>query len=638
MLMKKLVLLSSLFLFGFTVIAQQNLTPEMLIQMSKVAVSGLTKDGKSVVYTVRTYDIASDKKTSQVFVQPIIGGKAVETPNANDLVYNNRVSPDGKMSISAADVPVVKIFGKDVYTDLPKSDVNIYDDLNYRHWDTWEDGSFSHIFINTLKGNDEVATLDIMPNEPHDCPQKPSGGDEDFIWSPDGKQVIYVTKKKYGKAYAISTNTDIFSYDLESKATKNMSEGMMGYDVNPAFSASGKLAWLSMARDGYESDKNDIIINEPTEKLNITKDWDGTVNEFRWSNDGKIIYFLAPIDGTVQLFSVTDPVLTKKPAVIKQITKGNFDIQSMVGQSGNKMVVTRTDWNHAAEVYTVDLLSGMLMQVSHVNDEKYKKINMSKVEKRYVTTTDGQKMLEWIIYPPDFDPKKKYPTILYCQGGPQSGLTQFYSFRWNFQLMAANGYIIVAPNRRGMPGHGVKWNEQISTDYGGQNMQDYLTAIDEFTKEPYCDKTRLGCIGASYGGYSAYYLAGIHNKRFKTFISHDGIFDWRAMYGTTEEMWFVNWDLGGNYWDKNNAKAQKTYNEFNPVNLVDKWDAPILIIQGGQDYRVPIEQGLGAFQAAQLRGIKSKMLYFPNENHWVLKDQNGLVWQREFYKWLKETL
>lgn len=637
--MKKLILSSTLFLFGFTIIAQQKtLTPEMLIQMSKVAVSGLTKDGKSVVYTVRTYDIASDKKTSQVFVQPITGGKAVETPNANDLVPNNRISPDGQMSISASDVPVIKIFGKDVYTDLPKSDVNIYDNLNYRHWDSWEDGSFSHIFINTLKGTDEVATLDIMPNEPHDCPQKPSGGDEDFIWSPDGKQIIYVTKKKYGKEYAISTNTDIFAYDLDTKTTKNMSEGMMGYDVNPSFSVTGKLAWLSMSRDGYESDKNDIIINEPTEKLNITKDWDGTVNDFRWSNDGKMIYFLAPIDGTVQLFSVTNPVLTKKPAVIKQITKGNFDIQSMVGQAGNKMVVTRTDWNHAAEVYSVDLMSGLLMQVSHVNDEKYKKIKMSKVEKRFVTTTDGQKMLEWIIYPPDFDPKKKYPTILYCQGGPQSGLTQFYSFRWNFQLMAANGYIIVAPNRRGMPGHGVKWNEQISTDYGGQNMQDYLTAIDEFTKEPYCDKTRLGCIGASYGGYSAYYLAGIHNKRFKTFISHDGIFDWRAMYGTTEEMWFVNWDLGGNYWDKNNAKAQKTYNEYNPVNLVDKWDAPILIIQGGQDYRVPIEQGLGAFQAAQLRGIKSKMLYFPNENHWVLKDQNGLVWQREFYKWLKETL
>jgi len=637
--MKKLILSSSLFLFGFTLIAQKvNLTPEMLLQMGKVAVSGITKDGKSVVYSVRTYNLADDKKTTQVFIQPIIGGKAVENAAANDLIPSNRISPDGKMSISASDVPVIKIFGKDVYPDLPKSDVNIYDNLNYRHWDTWEDGSFSHVFVNTINGSEQTGAMDIMPNEPHDCPQKPSGGDEDFIWSPDGKQIIYVTKKKYGKEYAISTNTDIFAYDIATKETKNMSEGMMGYDVNPSFSASGKLAWLSMSRDGYESDKNDIIINEPTEKLNITKDWDGTVNEFRWSNDGKLIYFLAPVGGSVHLFSVTDPMVTKKPAVIKQITKGDFDIQSMAGQAGNKMVVTRTDWNHAAEVYTVDLLSGLVMQLSHVNDEKYKKINLSKVEKRFVTATDGQKMLEWIIYPPNFDPKKKYPTILYCQGGPQSGLTQFYSYRWNFQLMAANGYIVVAPNRRGMPGHGVKWNEQISTDYGGQNMQDYLTAIDEFTKEPYCDKDRLGCIGASYGGYSAYYLAGIHNKRFKTFIAHDGIFDWRAMYGTTEEMWFVNWDLGGNYWDTDNAKAQKSYNEFNPVNLVKKWDAPILIIQGGQDYRVPIEQGLGAFQAAQLRGIKSKMLYFPNENHWVLKDQNGLVWQREFYKWLKETL
>ncbi len=637
--MKKLILSSTLFIFASALVAQmQNLTPEMLLQMSKVNVAGLTKDGKSVVYSVRTYNIAADKKTTQVFIQPVIGGKAVENATATDLVPNNRISPDGKMNISAADVPVVKIFGKDVYPDLPKSDVNIYDDLNYRHWDAWEDGSFSHIFINTMNGTEQTGALDIMPNEAYDCPQKPSGGDEDFIWSPDGKQVIYVTKKKYGKAYAISTNTDIYAYDIAAKTTTNLSEGMMGYDVNPAFSVSGKLAWLSMARDGYESDKNDIIINEPTGKLNITKDWDGTVNEFKWSNDGKMIYFLAPVDGTVQLFSVNDPTTSKKPATIKQLTKGNFDVQSMVGQSGNKMVVTRTDWNHAAEVYSADLLSGLMMQLSHANDDKYKKINMSKVEKRYVTTSDGQKMLEWVIYPPNFDPKKKYPTILYCQGGPQSALSQFYSFRWNFQLMAANGYIVVAPNRRGMPGNGVKWNEQISKDYGGQNMQDYLTAIDEFTKEKYCDKDRLGCIGASYGGFSAYYLAGIHNKRFKTFISHDGIFDWRAMYGTTEEMWFVNWDLGGAYWDKDNAAAQKTYAEFNPVNNVKKWDAPILIIQGGQDYRVPIEQGLGAFQAAQLQGIKSKMLYFPNENHWVLKDQNGLVWQREFYKWLGETL
>ncbi len=636
--MKKLVLFISLFLFGVALIAQQNLTPELLLQMGKLNASGITKDGKSVVYSVRTYNVAENKKTTKVYVQPIAAGAAVENANANDLVPNNRISPDGKMSISANDIPVVKIFGKDIYPDLSKSDVMIYDNLNYRHWDTWEDGAFSHIFINKLDGSKIIDSIDIMATEPYDCPQKPSGGDEDFIWSMDGKQVIYVTKKKYGKEYAVSTNTDIYSYDIATKKTKNMSEGMMGYDVNPAFSASGKLAWLSMRRDGYESDKNDIIINEPAEKLNLTKDWDGTVTDFRWSNDGKQIYFLAPVDGTVQLFSVNDPSNTKKTPVIKQITKGNFDVQSMVGQSENKMVVTRTDWNHASELYTVDLTTGVLTQFSHVNDEKYAKINMSKVEKRFVTTTDGQKMLEWVIYPPNFDASKKYPTILYCQGGPQSALSQFYSYRWNFQLMAANGYIVVAPNRRGMPGHGVKWNEDISKDYGGQNMRDYLTAIDEFTKEPFCDKDRLGCIGASYGGFSVYYLAGIHNKRFKTFIAHDGIFDWRAMYGTTEEMWFVNWDLGGAYWDKDNAAAQRSFNEFNPVNNVKKWDTPILIIQGGQDYRVPIEQGLGAFQAAQLQGIKSKMLYFPNENHWVLKDQNGLVWQREFYKWLKETL
>ncbi|HEY0029668.1 MAG TPA: S9 family peptidase [Bacteroidia bacterium] len=635
--MKRITISLSLLALACTINAQ-TLTPEMLIQMGKVNAFGLTKDGKSVVYSVRTYNIADNSKTTKVFVQPVAGGAAVENTAGADLVATNRISADGKFSISAMDVPVKKIFGKEVYADLPKSDVMIYDDLNYRHWDTWEDGAFSHVFISPVSGGKKSDSIDIMMTEPYDCPQKPSGGDEDFIWSPDGKQVIYVTKKKYGKEYAISTNTDIYAYDLATKKTTNMSEGMMGYDVNPAFSAFGKLAWLSMRRDGYESDKNDIVVNEPTGKLNLTKDWDGTVNEFRWSNDGKMIYFLAPVDGTVQLFSVNDPGITKKPLVIKQITKGDFDIQSMIGQSGTKMVVTRTDWNHAAEIYVADLTTGMLTQLSHANDEKYSKIKMSKVEKRMVKTSDGQEMLEWVIYPPDFDPAKKYPTILYCQGGPQSGLTQFYSFRWNFQLMAANGYIIVAPNRRGMPGHGVKWNEQISKDYGGQNMQDYLAAIDDFTKEPFCDKSRLGCIGASYGGFSAYYLAGNHNKRFKTFIAHDGIFDWRAMYGTTEEMWFVNWDLGGNYWDKENLAAQKAYNEFNPVNFVKKWDSPILIIQGGQDYRVPIEQGLGAFQAAQLQGIKSKMLYFPNENHWVLKDQNGLVWQREFYKWLKETL
>jgi dipeptidyl aminopeptidase/acylaminoacyl peptidase len=302
------------------------------------------------------------------------------------------------------------------------------------------------------------------------------------------------------------------------------------------------------------------------------------------------------------------------------------------------MVVSRTTMNRATELYTVDLKVGSLKQLTTVNDERYKNIKESKTERRYVTTTDGKKMLVWVIYPPDFDASKKYPTLLYCQGGPQSALTQFYSFRWNFQLMASNDYIIVAPNRRGMPGHGVAWNADISKDYGGQVMDDYLSAIDEISKESYVDKSRLGAIGASFGGYSVFQLAGIHENRFKTFISHDGIFNWQSMYGTTEEMWFVNWDLGGTYWEKENAVAQKSYGKFNPINHVNKWNTPIMIIQGGKDYRVPIGQALEAFQVAQLKGIKSRLIYLPNENHWVLDTQNAMVWHREFYKWLKETL
>jgi dipeptidyl aminopeptidase/acylaminoacyl peptidase len=489
---------------------------------------------------------------------------------------------------------------------------------------------FIHPVINGKPGEGK----DIMSGLPYDAPQKPFGADEDFIWSPDSKSVIYVTKPLQGKDYAQSTNTDIFQYDLATGKTTNLSEKMMGYDVQPAFSPKGQLAWLSMKRDGFEADKQDIVLRDNGSIRNLTKSWDGSVDAFKWSNDGSRIFFIAPVDGTHQLFEVT---LASNP-VIKQLTRGDFDVSGMVGQTGNKMVVSRTDMNHAAELYIADLGSGALQQLTHVNDGMYKNIAMSKVERRYVTTTDNKKMLVWVIYPPNFDPSKKYPTLLYCQGGPQSPLTQSYSFRWNFQLMAANGYIVVAPNRRGMYGHGQEWNEQISKDWGGQVMKDYLSAIDDVSKEKYVDKNRLGCVGASYGGYSVYYLAGIHNNRFKTFIAHDGVFDLRSMSGTTEELWFTNWDIGGYYWDKENKAAQKSFTQFNPSDLVAKWNTPILIIQGGRDYRVPVEQGLQAFQAAQLRGIKSKLLYFPEENHWVLKPQNALVWQREFYKWLRETL
>ncbi|HEX8517196.1 MAG TPA: S9 family peptidase [Bacteroidia bacterium] len=636
--MKRILLSLSLFTICSALDAQQNMTPETLFQLGKVSGMGLTKDGKSVVYNVKTYSMAEGKSSSKQYVIPVSGGTAVVTDKPETLLANNRISPDGKYSISSVDVKVKDVFGTDLYPELTKSDVMVYTDLNYRHWDTWEDGKFGHVFLNTLNGGKVTDSIDLMKDEPYDCPQKPFGGDEDFIWSPDSKQVLYVTKKKYGKEYALSTNTDIYAYNIETKKTTNLTEGMMGYDVKPSYSSTGVLAFLSMKTDGYESDKNDIIVLSGSTKINLTKDWDGTVDDYKWAADGKKLYFTAATDGVVQLFEVDYSPASKKAPVIKQITKGDFDIHAMTGQTGNTMIVERTDMNHASEIYTLDLTKGEMKQLTHVNDEKYKTVNLSKIERRYLTATDGQQMLVWVIYPPNFDPAKKYPTLLYCQGGPQSPLTQFYSFRWNFQLMAANGYIVVAPNRRGMPGHGVKWNEQISRDYGGQNMKDYLLSIDALAKEPFVDKNRLGCVGASYGGYSVYFLAGIHEKRFKSFIAHDGIFDWRSMYGTTEEMFFVNQDLGGAYWEENNAAAQKSYGQFNPVNFVNKWDTPIMIIQGAKDYRVPVEQGLGAFQAAQLKGIKSKLLYFPNENHWILKEQDGLVWQREFFKWLKETL
>ena len=635
--MKKTATLLSVFAWTCSVYAQ-NMTTETLLNLGRVTARGITKDGKSVIYSVRQYAASDGKATTKKYSIPLKGGTATEIESTEGLLKDvTHFSSDGKYSITSNEVKIKKVFGKDFYPDQSKSEVMIYDNLNYRHWDTWEDGSFGHVFLNTLKDNKVVDSVDLMLNEPHDCPQKPFGGDEDYILSPDGKKVIYVTKKKFGKDYAISTNTDIYAYDIATKQTSNLTEGMMGYDMKPSYSVDGTLAFLSMKTDGDEADKNDIVVLNGNVKTNLTAAWDGTVEDYVWSADGKNLYFNAPVDGTIQLFVVDNIGLTKKMPVIRQITKGDFDVHDIVGQVGNTMIVGRTDMNHALELYTTDLTTGDMKQLTHVNDGIYSTVKLSKIEKRYMPTTDGKKMVVWVIYPPDFDATKKYPALLYCQGGPQSALSQFYSFRWNFQLMAANGYIVVAPNRRGMPGHGVKWNAEISKDYGGQVMRDYFTAIDGLSKEPFVDKTRLGCVGASFGGYSVFYMAGHHEKRFKTFISHDGIFDWRAMYGTTEELWFVNHDMGGAYWDKD-PSIQKSYEEFNPVTSVKKWDTPIMIIQGGKDYRVGIEQGLGAFQAAQLQGIKSKLLYFPSENHWVLRDQNSFVWQNEFFKWLKETL
>lgn len=638
--MKKIALLITCIMSITAATAQNVMTPETLWQLGRVTPLGISKDGKLLVYKVGTPSIEENKINSKYYTIPVQGGNATLVEDYKSLLTDKNVSPDGKFLLFSKEVKVEKLLGKDLYPELSKTTAQVYTGLDYRHWDTWNDGTHNHVFFGAIGSETEkvLPPIDIMPNEPYDAPQKPFGGDEDYIWSTDGTKIIYVSKKKAGTAYATSTNTDLYEYDLATKTTKNLTESNLGYDTHPIFSPKGDLSWLQMKRDGFEADKNDIIVRHRELDINLTAGWDGTVDSFTWSNDGKKVYFVAPIKGTKQLFEVNFPGLTKIAVRVTQLTDGDFDVNGIVGFSGTSVLLTRNDMNHAPEVYSYDLAKKTWKQITKVNDEAYAKIASCKTEKRWVTTTDGKKMLVWVILPPNFDKTKKYPALLYCQGGPQSALTQSYSFRWNFQLMASQGYVIVAPNRRGMPGHGTAWNEQISGDWGGQVMDDYLAAIDDVAKEAYVDKTRLGAVGASYGGYSVFQLAGIHKNRFKTFISHCGIFNTESMYGTTEEVFFTNWDSGGAYWEKDNATAQKTYNEFNPIKLINNWNTPILIIQGGKDYRVPIGQGQEAFQAAQLKGIKSKFLLFPDENHWVLKPQNALVWQSEFFGWLKETL
>ena len=623
-------------MISLSAIGQNVMSAETLWKLGRISPLGISKDTKNIIYKVTIPSVTENKSESKFYTVPVNGGPSKEITDYKILLKDKNISPDGKYIVYNEEVKINNVHGKDFYPELDKSDVQIYDGLDYRHWDTWNEGKFNHVFY---KENMEGAVgVDILGSEAFDSPQKPFGGDEDYIWSPDSKHILYVSKKKSGTQYAISTNTNIFDYNIETGKTVNRTEGNNGYDIAPKFSPTGNLSWLQMQRDGYEADKNDIIVDFKGMKMNLTASWDGTVDSFTWSTDGSKVYFIAAVDGTKQLFEVNFPGLTKIAVRVNQLTNGDFDVNDIVGFAGNSVIVTRSDMNHATELYSYELKKKTWKQLTNVNSTVYDSLALSKTERRHVTTTDGKKMLVWVILPPNFDATKKYPTLLYCQGGPQSALTQFYSFRWNFQLMAANGYIVVAPNRRGMPGHGVEWNEQISKDWGGQVMDDYLTAIDDVAKESYVDKNRLGCVGASYGGYSAFYLAGIHNNRFKTFIAHDGVFNTQSMFGTTEEVFFNNWDFGGAYWEKDNAVAQKTYTTFNPASFVEKWNAPILIFQGGKDFRVPIGQGQEAFQAAQLRGIKSRFVYFPEENHWVLQPQNAQVWQREFYKWLKETL
>ena len=650
----------------FMMNAQQVMTPEIMWTLNRLGVQSVSPDQSSLIYKISKTDLKTEKSNSEAFWLNLsgqstkidLGKKSLIQWDKNGIyaLENNKIflskdsgktwaefynvgevdniviSPDGKKVAFSKAVHIENLLGKDKYKDLPKTTAQIYTDLNHRHWDAWNEGSYNHVFVINVSESVDKAK-DLLEGKTFDSPQKPFGGAEDFVWSPDSSELLYVTKAKSGAEYAQSTNTDIFAYNLASGKTTNLTEGMMGYDVNPKFSNDGKfLLWNSMERDGYEADKNDIVIMDwkSKAKTNLTKAWDESVTgDVKWASDSKLIYFTSAFRGTKQLFSVD-----VKNKTVKQLTKGDFDINDVVLENKGKLWVTKTDINHNADLFEVDS-KGSLKQITDINKDNYSKLVAGKSELKMVKTTDGKEMGVWFVYPPNFDPNKKYPTLLYCQGGPQSALTQFFSTRWNLGLMAANGYIVVAPNRRGMPGWGTKWNEDISKDWGGQVMKDYLSATDFAKTLPYVDGDRFGAVGASYGGYSVFMLAGIHENRFKTFIAHDGLFDMKSWYLTTEELWFANWDLGGSPYDN---PVPKSYTEFNPSNYVNKWNKPIMIIQGGIDYRVPYEQGQEAFQAARLHGLKSKFLYFPNENHWVLHAHNGLVWQREFFEWLKETL
>ena len=634
----------------------QPLTAETLWKLGRINIDAVSPEGK-IIYGDSRYSVENNKSSRDLYLIDAEGkiSKLTETEESEMALFflsetEFAFSKKGKLyrynltdkSISeysdkeienlqvannqvvfTKSVKVEKVSGTDYYPELEKSDVKIYDDLMYRQWDTWKDGNFPHVFVaDNLNTIDNA--LDINKDEPYEV--------SDFKLHPSGKSLVYVAKKETGKVAAQSTNSNLYLYDIEKKTTQNLSEDNQGYDTHPAFNAEGsKLAYLQMKTPGYEADKNELIVLDLAtgQKKNITQNWDYTIDDFVWSKDAKKIYAIAPIKATQQIVEIE--LQSQK---IKILTQGQHDYVSLY-VAGNALVGGRQDINHATEIFKIDPKSGSQTQISKANDDLNATIAQSKVEERWVTTTDGKKMLVWVVFPPNFDASKKYPTLLYCQGGPQSAVSQFYSFRWNFQIMAAQGYIVVAPNRRGLPSFGTEWNHAISKDWGGQAIQDYLSAIDDVSKESYVDKTRLGAVGASYGGYSVYYLAGVHNKRFKTFIAHCGLFDMTSWYGTTEELFFANYDLGGAYWDE---KARKTYEQFNPIKLVDKWDTPIMVIHGGKDYRVPYSQGMEAFQAAQLKGVKSRFMYFPEENHWVLSPQNAIIWQREFFRWLKETL
>lgn len=548
-------------------------------------------------------------------------------------------SPDGSRVLLVMNVPN-PLVPEHPYADLPESGAKIANDLMFRHWDSWTT-ELPHPFIASVKDGKVMAdAFDLLQDQPYESPMLPFGGIEQFAWTPDGKQLAYTCRKKTGKEYSTSTDSDIFLYSIETGETVNLcklpgeTDLNMGYDTNPQFSPDGTfLAWQSMERDGYESDRNRLYVMdmETKRKWSVSENFDSNVDHFIWDRGSERLYFIGSWQGCMSIF------MAGLDGRIVPVSNDVCDFNSLAWGADRRLIVTAQSLNMATEVYSLDTQRGMKERISHENDRFFADIDKVKTDARMVTTTDGKEMLTWVIYPPHFDPERKYPTLLFCEGGPQNMVSQFWSYRWNFMLMAHQGYIIVAPNRRGVPGFGQEWLEEISGDYTGQCMKDYLSAIDDIAKEPYVDSDRLGCIGASFGGYSVYWLAGNHEKRFKCFIAHDGMFNTQQDYSETEEMWFPNWDYGGAPWENDNLNRLSVYAQ-SPHLYVDRWDTPILCIHGEKDYRIMYSQAVSAFTSARMRGIDAQLLLFPDENHWVSKPQNGIAWQRTFFAWLDKYL